>query len=81
VFARELLQLGPWRTQAALRRAHQRGVLVEHQHWDWMGGLRVYYLERIVPGLFTEVKHDEAQATAERLRGVLAHLTPRRSAS
>jgi hypothetical protein len=43
VFARELLELGPWRTPAELRRAHQRGVLLEHEHWDWLGGLRIYY--------------------------------------
>jgi hypothetical protein len=51
VFARELLRIGPWTTAAALKRAHQRGVLVEGRHWNWLGGVRVYYPDRLFPGL------------------------------
>jgi hypothetical protein len=84
VFARELLAIGPWHTPAALRRAHQRGVLVEHEHWDWLGGLRIYYVERILPGLFAKEgarNNAEAAEEAERLRGVLRGLTSRSAPS
>jgi hypothetical protein len=80
VFARELLGIGPWANREALKRAHQRGVLVEHLHWDWLGGVRVYYVERILPGLTNAPPaaqggaDDTAEATAERLRRVLAGL-------
>src|SRR5262249_34014526 len=81
VFARELLTIGPSSTRSALKRAHQRGVLVEHVHWDWLGSVRVYYVEPILPGLTNRppaahggALDDTAEATAERLRRVLAGL-------
>src|SRR5262245_6294914 len=86
VFGRELLRIGPWSSTAALKRAHQRGVLREGFHWDWLGGVRVYYLERILPGLASPKAaaeggpNDAAEATAQRLRRVLADLTPRTAA-
>jgi hypothetical protein len=90
VFARELLALGPWTSATALKRAHQRGVLQQGIHWDWLGGVRVYYVERILPGLVTSRddqrdaaegdQTDAAETTAERLRRVLADLAPRASA-
>jgi hypothetical protein len=81
VFARELLRIGPWTTPGALKRAHQRGVLVEGRHWDWLGGMRVYYVERILPGLTKpdEVIRDEAQEAAERLQRVLLEQSQRQS--
>lgn len=85
VFARELLRIGPWASAAALKRAVQRGVLVEGVHWVWLGGVRVYYVDRILPGLNDppgppageEDHRDGAKATEERLRRVLADLPPR----
>jgi hypothetical protein len=80
VFARELLLIGPWRTRDALKKAHRRGVLREGEHWDWVGGVRAYYLDRLFPGLAERAigrgdegeGHDDAEATARRLRRVLA---------
>jgi hypothetical protein len=85
VFGRELVRIGPWTSPAALKRAHQRGVLLEHVHWDWLGGVRVYYIERILPGLAAprQIEDDRggpsnaAQATAQHLRRVLAEPPPR----
>jgi hypothetical protein len=83
VFARELLRIGPWTTTAALKQAHRRGVLEEGRHWDWLGSQRVYYPERIFPGLNTEQGENDgttkATRTAERLRRVLAEIRPRPS--
>src|SRR5439155_4780654 len=80
VFARELLAIGPWRTVDALKGAHRRGVLREGEHWDWVGGARAYYVERMFPGFTGRAigpsgkEDDHAQATARRLHGVLAQL-------
>lgn len=89
VFGRDLLTIGPWKTRDQLKRAHQRGVLREGVHWDWLGGVRVYYVARILPGCTstravisadddrgTDYGTTTAKATAERLRRVLAHVTP-----
>jgi hypothetical protein len=86
VFARELVALGPWRTAAALKRAHRRGVLVQGIHWDWLGGQRVYYPDKIFPGLTQSNGKDgngetAAQAIEERLLRVLAQCPPRKAAS
>jgi hypothetical protein len=82
VFARELVALGPWRSAAALKRAHQRGVLIEGKHWDWCGGQRVYYLERLFPGL--EAGGDDAktpEALTEQLRRLRANQPSRDTAA
>jgi hypothetical protein len=83
VFARELLRMGPWTTAAALKQAHRRGVLQEGRHWDWLGSQRVYYPERIFPGLNDENGEDDGSKTttaatvAQRLRRVLAEIGSR----
>src|SRR5262245_24733093 len=84
VFGRELLTIGPWTSPAGLKRAHQRGVLIEGVHWDWLGGVRVYYVDRILPGLAASRQSeddrggssDAAQATAQHLRRVLTDYPP-----
>ena len=87
VFARELLRIGPWTSAGALKRAHQRGVLLEGIHWVWLGGVRVYYVDRILPQLNDPPQSggegeegDAAKATEERLRRVLVELPPRQAA-
>jgi hypothetical protein len=87
VFARELLIIGPWRTMDALKKAHRRGVLREGAHWNWVGGMRAYYLDRLFPARAQDAiptageEQDDAEATTRRLSRVLAELPPRQAAS
>src|SRR5262249_5763382 len=62
---------GPWRDTDALKKAHRRNVLREGEHWDWVGGKRAYYLDRLFPGYTCAIGGDRgenADATTEATR-------------